>query len=70
MMRTNKRIKHNVLALTDFPSCSPMIYKGRSYILCAKLEIGYFALTSGRLVFLPAEQEGITYKVYHEWSEP
>lgn len=70
MARIKQHAKYNVVALKDYPLGRPMLYAGRNYILCAKLEIGYFALASGRLMFLPADQEGTTYKIHKEWGEP
>lgn len=66
MMRMKKRPQYNVQMLSNFPSCKPMFYAGHSYLLCSKLEIGYFALSSGRLAFLPSEQEGVSYKIYQK----
>lgn len=64
MVRVHKCTKYNAKVLRDYPILNPKIYAGRDYIVCARLEIGYFVLASGRLVFLPAELRETAYHIY------
>lgn len=64
MVHMRKRTKFNAKVLQDYPFLNPMVYAGRDYIVCSRLEIGYFVLASGRLVFLPTELRETAYYIY------
>lgn len=49
------------VSLTNFPSSSPLLRAGRSYLVVSTLQIGYFVVAAGRLVFLPISLQGATY---------
>lgn len=49
------------VSLTNFPSSSPLLRAGRSYPVVSALQIGYFVVAAGRLVFLPISLQGATY---------
>lgn len=46
---------------SNYPSASPLLRAHRSYQVVTRLQIGYFVLAAGRLVFLPAALQGKTY---------
>lgn len=45
----------------NYPSSSPLLRSGRSYQVVSTLQIGYFVVAAGRLVFLPISLQGATY---------
>lgn len=45
----------------NYPSSSPLLRSGRSYPVVSTLQIGYFVVAAGRLVFLPISLQGSTY---------
>lgn len=49
------------VSLTNFPSSSPLLRAGRNYPVVSTLQIGYFVVAAGRLVFLPISLQGATY---------
>lgn len=49
------------VSLTNFPFSSPLLRAGRCYPIVSTLQIGYFVLAAGRLVFLPISLQGATY---------
>ncbi len=49
------------VSLTNFPSSSPLLRAGHSYPVVSTLQIGYFVVAAGRLVFLPISLQGATY---------
>lgn len=49
------------VSFTNFPSSSPLLRAGRSYPVVSTLQIGYFVVAAGRLVFLPISLQGATY---------
>lgn len=49
------------VSLTNFPSSSPLLRAGRYYPVVSTLQIGYFVIAVGRLVFLPISLQGATY---------
>lgn len=49
------------VSLTNFPSSPPLLRAGRSYPVVSTLQIGYFVVAAGRLVFLPISLQGTTY---------
>lgn len=76
-MKPNVKVVNMVHMLTDYPSqfthilsdtqqYASALFKGRDYQVCAMLEIGYFVLLSGRLVYLPVEFKDKNYTVYQK----
>lgn len=45
----------------NYPSSSPLLRFGRNYPVVSTLQIGYFVVAAGRLVFLPISLQGVTY---------
>lgn len=66
MMFLRKKPQTKVHMLGNYPNELPSMFIGRTYIICTCLEIGYFALSNGRLVFLPKDKENSVYKIYQE----
>ena len=49
------------VSFTNYPSSSPLLRTSRSYPVVSTLQIGYFVVAAGRLVFLPISLQGATY---------
>lgn len=54
---------------TDYPEHNVCLLKNHDYEICVHLQIGYFVLLAGRLIFLPVELKGYDYTVYQATKE-
>lgn len=61
-----KKPQEKIRMLVNYPNELPSMFMGRTYIVCSSLEIGYFALSNGRIVFLPKDKEDSIYELYQE----
>lgn len=68
-MRPNVKVVDIVHMLTDYPTHNRSLIKGHDYEISVHLQIGYFVLLAGRLIFLPIEMNGYDYTVYQKCIE-
>lgn len=68
-MRPNVKVVDMVHMLKDYPAHSRSLIKDHDYEVCTHLQIGYFVLLAGRLVFLPVELKDYDYTIYQKCIE-
>ena len=68
-MRPNGKVIDMVHMLNDYPAHNHSLIKNHDYEVCVHLQIGYFVLLAGRLIFLPIEMNGYDYTVYQKFIE-
>lgn len=68
-MKPNVKVVDMVHMLLDYPEQSHFLLKNHDYEVCVHLQIGYFVLLAGRLIFLPIELNGYDYTVYQTTKE-
>lgn len=68
-MKPNVKVVDMVHMLSDYPEQGRFLLKNHDYEVCVHLQIGYFVLLAGRLIFLPVENKGYDYTVYQKRIE-
>ena len=53
----------------DYPDTGIALLRGHDYEVCTHLQIGYFVLLAGRLIFLPIDLKDHAYTVYQITKE-